>query len=68
MTYEQALEYEQRQQEESHRIAEDMRYLEQAEALEQKFREQVAEMSKRYGPDKLCACGMKRAQDCDCPF
>jgi hypothetical protein len=57
MTYEMALELQQAQRYEHSLIAE-------AEHQQQEYQQE----RRNFGPGRLCACGMKQAQDCDCPF
>jgi hypothetical protein len=61
MTYEQELAFEQEQRLEQGRLAEE----------ERSFFEQHQEQDNRpvnFGRGKLCTCGLKCAEDCNCPF
>jgi hypothetical protein len=62
MTYEMALDYEQERRVEQDIIAEEWREIEAYQEAEARFSRLMV------GKHPLCPCGLKQAQDCNCPF
>ncbi|MGB8701771.1 MAG: hypothetical protein WCD18_20335 [Thermosynechococcaceae cyanobacterium] len=60
MTYEMALKDEQDQRNKQSLIA--------AESRNSEIWDELDRPIGPYGPGQLCACGVKIAADCDCPF
>jgi hypothetical protein len=61
MPYELELELEQRQRYENSLIAE-------AERDAEKWMAEQGKQFVTFGSGRLCNCGLKQSQDCDCPF